>query len=133
MERGSVLCGGLDGGRVGGVWVSSVFSHSVKSDLAITWTVACQALMSMDDSLGKNTGVGCHALLQGIPLTQGSNPSLPHCRCILYHLSQQGGPWGEMDACMCMAECLRYLPETTTALLIGYTPIHNNKFKVWTK
>ena len=27
------------------------------------------------DSPGKNTGVGCHALLQGIFLTQGSNPS----------------------------------------------------------
>ena len=26
-------------------------------------------------SLGKKTGVGCHALLQGIFLTQGSNPS----------------------------------------------------------
>ena len=28
------------------------------------------------DSPGKNTGVGCHFLLQGIFLTQGSNPSL---------------------------------------------------------
>ena len=28
------------------------------------------------DSLGKNTGVGCLALLQGIFLTQGSNPGL---------------------------------------------------------
>ena len=28
------------------------------------------------DSPGKNTGVGCHALLQGIFLTQGSNPCL---------------------------------------------------------
>ena len=28
------------------------------------------------DSLGKNTGVGCHFLLQGIFLTQGSNSSL---------------------------------------------------------
>ena len=28
------------------------------------------------DSPGKNTGVGCHAFLQGILLTQGSNPSL---------------------------------------------------------
>ena len=28
------------------------------------------------DSPGKNTGVGCHALLQGIFLTQGSNPRL---------------------------------------------------------
>ena len=28
------------------------------------------------DSPSKNTGVGCHALLQGIFLTQGSNPCL---------------------------------------------------------
>ena len=39
------------------------------------------------DSPGKNTGLGCHALLQGIFPTQGSNPSLPYCRRILYHLS----------------------------------------------
>ena len=39
------------------------------------------------DSLGKNTGVGCHALLQGIFQTQGLNPSLLcllYCRRILY-------------------------------------------------
>ena len=36
------------------------------------------------DSPGKNTGVGCHALLQGIFPTQGSNPGLPHCRRILF-------------------------------------------------
>ena len=30
------------------------------------------------DSPGKNTGVGCYAFLQGIFLTQGSNPSLLH-------------------------------------------------------
>ena len=29
------------------------------------------------DSPGKNTGVGCHFLLQGIFPTQGSNPGLP--------------------------------------------------------
>ena len=44
------------------------------------------------DSPGKNTGVGCHALLQEIISTQGSNPGLPHCRRILYHLSHQGNP-----------------------------------------
>ena len=42
------------------------------------------------DSPGKNTGVGCHALLQGIIPTQGSNPGLQYCMCILYHLSHQG-------------------------------------------
>ena len=44
------------------------------------------------DSTGRNTGMGCHALLQGIFPTQGSNPGLPHCRQILYHLSYQGSP-----------------------------------------
>ena len=44
------------------------------------------------DSPGKNTEMGCHSLLQGIFPTQGLNPSLPHCRRILYHLSHQGRP-----------------------------------------
>ena len=34
--------------------------------------------------------MGCHFLLQGIFLTQESNPGLPHCKQILYHLSHQG-------------------------------------------
>ena len=37
-------------------------------------------------------GVGCHALLQGIFQTQGSNPCLPHCKRILYSLSHQVSP-----------------------------------------
>ena len=36
--------------------------------------------------------MGSHLLLQGIFLTQGSNPDLLHCRQFLYHLSHQGGP-----------------------------------------
>ena len=43
-------------------------------------------------SQGKNTRVGCHALLQGIFPTQGSNPDLLHCKRILYHLSHQRSP-----------------------------------------
>ena len=39
---------------------------------------------------GKNTGVVCHFLLQGIFPTQGSNPGLPHSRQTLYPLSRQG-------------------------------------------
>ena len=42
------------------------------------------------NSPGKNTGVGCHALLQGILLTQGSNPGLLHCRQILYSWATRG-------------------------------------------
>ena len=44
------------------------------------------------DSSDKHTGVGCHALLQGIFLTQGLNLGLLNCRQILYHLSHQGIP-----------------------------------------
>ena len=35
------------------------------------------------NSPGKNTGVGCHALLQGFFLTKGLNPGLLHCKRIL--------------------------------------------------
>ena len=34
----------------------------------------------------------CHFLLQGIFLTQESNPGLPHCGQTLYRLSHQGSP-----------------------------------------
>ena len=45
------------------------------------------------DSPGKNTGVGCYALLQGIFPTQRSNSGFPHSRWILYSLSYQGSPF----------------------------------------
>ena len=44
------------------------------------------------DCPGKNTGVGCHVLLQEILPTQVSNPGLVHCRQILGHLSHEGSP-----------------------------------------
>ena len=44
------------------------------------------------DSPGKKTGVDCHAYLQRIFPTQGSNPGLSHCRWILHCLSHQGSP-----------------------------------------
>ena len=40
----------------------------------------------------KNTGVGCHFLLQGIFSTEESNLGLLHCRWILYWESYQGSP-----------------------------------------
>ena len=41
---------------------------------------------------GKDTGVGCHFLLQGMFPTQGSKPGLLHFRQTLYCLSHQGSP-----------------------------------------
>ena len=75
------------------------------------------------DSPGKNTGVGCHALLQGIFPTQGSNWGLLHCRRILYQLSYQGSTMGHqglpqlrkaLEVLLCPL-----LPSHTTARLIS--------------
>ena len=72
----------------------------------------CSVALAMSDSLhphepqptrllcpwdfpSKTTGMGFHALLQGIFLSQGLNPSLLHllhCRQILHHLSHQRSP-----------------------------------------
>ena len=49
------------------------------------WTIAHLAPLSKEFSPGKNTGVGCHALLQGIFPTQGPNP------CLLCFLDWQTG------------------------------------------
>ena len=71
-----------------------MFSHSVVSNSSrtVAHPMGCSPRGSSvrGDSPGKNTGVGCHTLLQGIFLTEGLNPGFPHCRQILYHLSHQG-------------------------------------------
>ena len=54
----------------------AMLSHFKHHCLCVTlWTVANQAPLSMGLSR-QDTGVGCHALLQGIFLTQGLNPHL---------------------------------------------------------
>ena len=67
-----------------------VLSRSVMSDSLQQHGLQPGRLLCPWDSPGKNTGVGCHALLQGIFLTQGLNQSFLHCRGILYQLSYQG-------------------------------------------
>ena len=52
-----------------------VLSHSAVSNCVTPGTTACQDPLSWDFPC-KNTGVGCHALLQEIFLTPGLNPSL---------------------------------------------------------
>ena len=73
--------------------------------------------------LNQYTGVGCHALLQGIFPIQGSNPGLLPCRQILYHQSHQGtqmnhnGKEYEKEyMCICITEPLCSTSETDTTL-----------------
>ena len=62
------------------MYVLRVLSHSDMSDSLQSHGCSQPGSSVHGDSPGKNTGVGCHALLQGIFPTQGSNPGLPHCR-----------------------------------------------------
>ena len=66
---------------------------------ATQWTVTTKLLSLSMDSLGKNTRVGCHALLQGISLIQASNP---HLFCLLHWQagSSPAAPPGK-PVCVC--------------------------------
>ena len=60
-------------------------THSSILAWRITWTEEPARLLCPWDSPGKNTGVGCHALLQGTFLTQELN------LCLLSLLHWQAG------------------------------------------
>ena len=68
-------------------WESESESHSVVSNSF--WP---HGLYSPWNSPGQNTRVGSLSILQGIFLTQGLKPGLPHCRQTLYQLCHKGSP-----------------------------------------
>ena len=72
------------------VCVCVCISHSVMSNSLWPRGLQPSRLLCSWDSLGKNTGVSCNFLLQGIFPIQESNLGLLHCRQILYHLNHQG-------------------------------------------
>ena len=104
-------------------------------------------LLCPGNSLGKDTGVGSHSLLQEIFPTQGSNPGLLQCRWILYFLSHQrsplnfqvlqkfsccwGGNWGtrapQHQASICQSKVY------CTLLLSTSSGMHCMKQPVWFK
>ena len=81
--------------------VTCVLKSSIVSDSATPWTVAHQSPLSWEFP-GKNTGVGCHFLLQRIFPSQRLNLCLLH----LLHwpvdpllLSHHGSPCSEVGQC----------------------------------
>ena len=76
----------------GEVTLSLSISLVAKSCLTLETAKEPARLLCPWGSLGKNTGVGSHFLLQGIFLTEESNWGFLHCRQILYQLSYEGIP-----------------------------------------
>ena len=78
------------------------------------------------DSPGKNTGVGCHALLQRIFLTQGSNP---HPLCLLHWQvgSLPLGPPGSL--CVCVSVCASWRPRRVHGIFITQVLVQVQKPK----
>ena len=77
------------------------------------WTAPCQTPPSMRFS-SKNTGVGCHSLLQGIFLTQGLNLGLLcllHCQEDSLPLAPHGKPILHV-----ITKLTRHIGETTLRL-----------------
>ena len=72
MEKTIDTKGTFDAKRT---WSCSVVSNSLRPHGLQPTRLLCPW-----DFPGTGTGVGCHVLLQGIFLTQESNPGLPHCR-----------------------------------------------------
>ena len=66
--------------------------HESESRSVVSDSLPPHGLYSPWNSPGQNTGVGSQPFLQGIFPTQGSNPGVPHCKMLLYHLSRQGSP-----------------------------------------
>ena len=76
--------------------------HHIMSRVCVSCSVVSDSLWPHGllcpwNSPGKNTGVGCHSLLQIFPI-QRSNLGLPHCKQILYHRSHQGGQYARLSA-----------------------------------
>ena len=77
-------------------YVLSCFNHVQLCNLT-----DCRRLCPWD-SPGKNTGVDCHALLQGIFPTQGSNPDLRHWQVDSLPSEQPGKPRFLPYSCFCL-------------------------------
>ena len=84
--------------KIGNLWATQdelVRDHeSVVIQLCLTFCDSMDCSLpgsSVHGILGKNTGLGCHSLFQGIFLTQGLNLGLLHYRQTLYSLSHYSG------------------------------------------
>ena len=102
------------------IWLS-VFSHSCPS-FCNPMDCSPPGSSVLGDFPGKNTGVGCHSLLQGVLPNWGSNSGLPHCRrilsCLSHHLYLYCS-WKQLNS-GCIHLLLAHLRHTADSL--GHIP-----------
>ena len=70
--------------------------------------------------------MGCHSLLQGIFLIQGSHPGLLHCGQILYHLNHQGRL---LDRCQTLNEIWQEKELVSEESLYSQNPWRGTRWK----
>ena len=140
MKLCSMLCGNLDGR---GVWgrMDKAQEQRPRFAVELLHSKACAVLCLVSqssptlrphglcsppgssvhgDSPGKNIGVGCYALLQGIFPTQGANGGLPCCRWILYPTELPGKPHSK--ACLLAKEQWRLVPVVPVPIVLALAP-----------
>ena len=83
------------------------------------------------DSLGKNTGVGCHALLQRLFPTHGLNPGLPDCEWILYCLESSGKPENTGAGSLSLLQGILPTQESNQGLLHCRRTLYQLSYKCW--
>ena len=108
------------------------WSRSVTSDSLWPHGQQPTRLLCPLDFPGKNTGVGCHFLLQIFP-TQGLNPGLLHCRQILYHLSHQPSGRPSLNTSWypeAEGSCMTRMERSSRPQLLLWEQIMWNKYSV---
>ena len=113
------------------VWVLSV-SHLVLSNSLQPHGLQLARLLYSCDSPGKNTRVCCHALLQGIFLTQGSNPRLmsPESAGGFFTTSDK---WAlHILDCSAMAPLCRQIQSATDGVVLKCLPLGKKSKFNWT-
>ena len=139
----------------GGLHAVQRFSCSVVSEYLQPHGLYLPGFSIHGISQGKNTGVGCHFLLQGIFLIQGLNLSFLHCRQILYLLShteiqsmglqKTGHDWACAHACThahthtntlkeCLlwcGICLRHQGKSTTPICLDFLSKNQKQGTLW--
>ena len=103
----------LTGSKLGKEYIQALYCHpayltymqsqSVKVLVAQLYPTLFDPMVCPWNSPGKNTGMGCHSLFQGIFPTQGLNLCLLHCRQFFYHLSYPGSPICRVHPVKCWA------------------------------